>query len=156
MEMLIYLLFCFCKVMINDLNLFVFSSRFKNQKESAEVNIVNWFSFLPSFGFPPFQLTFSSLYGLLLNSFLWKESYFYLCPKAWFYSSRQIPLMNVQSWILQLRWTAWVLGWHASLRRGSEWGYWKGNHQHHEGGRYWTKPGMDTATVTIQMLLAQE
>ena len=50
--MLIYLLFCFCKVMINDLNLFVFSSRFKNQKESAEVNIVNWFSFLPSFGFP--------------------------------------------------------------------------------------------------------
>ena len=58
--MLIYLLFCFCKVMINDLNLFVFSSRFKNQKESAEVNIVNWFSLLPSFGFPPFQLTFSS------------------------------------------------------------------------------------------------
>lgn len=45
--MLMYLLFCFCKVMINDLNLFVFSSRFKNQKESAEVNIVNWFSFLP-------------------------------------------------------------------------------------------------------------
>lgn len=38
---------------------------------------------------------FSFLYDPVLNSFLWKESYFDLCFKAWSYSSRQILLMNV-------------------------------------------------------------